>query len=93
MKTKIRKKIYDNLTGREIFSQEFQDKYYLHKQIKMALPEYSDEILFQTINICNEKIKSPSKKNRFVDVFTETLTKLTNPDGMYFHSRTDKDWP
>ena len=59
-------------------SQEFQDKYFLHKKIKTALPEYSDDILFRTINICNEKIKSPSRRNRFINEFSKTLTKLSD---------------
>jgi hypothetical protein len=93
MKTKIRKAINENITSREIYSQEFQDKYFLHKQIKRALPEYSDDILFQTINICNEKIKSPSRKNRFIDVFSKTLTRLSRPEEMIITSRSDNDWP
>jgi hypothetical protein len=93
METKIRKAINENITSKEIYSQEFQDKYFLHKQIKRALPEYSDDILFQTINICNEKIKSPSRKNRFVDVFSKTLTRLSRPEEMIITSRSDNDWP
>ena len=56
MKTNIRKAINENITSKEVFSQEFQDKYFLHKKIKIALPEFSDDILFRTINICNEKL-------------------------------------
>lgn len=93
METKIRKAINAKIIGKEVYSQEFQDKYFLHKQLKMALPEYSDDILFQTINICNEKIKSPSKKTRFVNIFSKTLTKLSSKDDLLFHSSTNKDWP
>jgi hypothetical protein len=93
MGSKIRKAINDKLTSKEIYSQEFQDKYFLHKKIKMALPEYSDDILFRTINICNEKIKSPSRKTRFINVFSKTLTKLTDSNNKLFHSGAEKDWP
>ena len=93
METKIRRAISQNIRSKQIYSQEFQDKYFLHKQIKRALPEFSDDILFETIDICNEKIQSPSKKNRFVDVFSKTLTRLSRPDDMIITSRSDNDWP
>ena len=93
MKINIRKAINENITGKEVFSQEFQDKYYLHKKIKIALPEFSDDILFRTINICNEKLKSPSKKNDFVNFFSKTLTRLLDRDTMLHIARSDKNWP
>lgn len=93
MKTNIRKAINENITGNEVFSQEFQDKYFLHKQIKRALPEYSDEILFKTINICNETLKSPSRKNDFANFFSKTLIRLSDQDNILMDSRSDKDWP
>ncbi len=93
MESKIRKAINDKLTSKEIYSQEFQDKYFLHKKIKTALPEYSDDILFRTINICNEKIKSPSRRNRFINEFSKTLTKLSDSNDKLFHTRTEENWP
>ena len=93
MESKIRKAINNKIKSKEIYSQEFQDKYFLHKQIKMALPEYSDDILFRTINICNEKIKSPSRKNRFISEFSKTLTKLSGSKDNLIHTGVENDWP
>jgi len=93
VKTKIQKAINDKITGNEVFSQEFQDKYFLIKKIKRALPEFSDDILFETINICNEKLKSPCKKNDFVNIFSKTLKRLSDQDNLLLASRSDKEWP
>lgn len=54
-------------------SDEYQDKYFLMRQIKEIIPTLSDEIIYSTINTCNNIIAKPRKRDDFIKTFLNQI--------------------
>ena len=56
--------------------EEYQDKYYLKKQIQELIPELSDEVIYNTINFANSAVKAPRKKNEYINALISKIFNL-----------------
>jgi len=70
---KIKKALSEELKYYYIFSEEYQDKYFLYKEIKIALPELTEDSIYKAIDYANGKVRPPRKTKKFIEAFTEKL--------------------
>jgi hypothetical protein len=59
-----------------VYIEEYQDKYYLKKQIQELFPELSDEIIYNAINFANNVVKAPRNKTEYINALS---SKMLNP--------------
>lgn len=52
---------------------EYQDKYYLSREIQEKLPGLDEISVFEAIDYASRKAGSPKKINRFIDAFIEKV--------------------
>jgi len=65
--------IYNALPSKYIYCKEYQDKYFLMKQIKNAFPKLSDSIIYSAINYCAQLYGKPVKKKIFIRTLLNRL--------------------
>lgn len=61
------------LPDKYVNSDEYQDKYFLMRKIKKIIPSLSDEIIYSTINKCNNIIAKPRKRDDFIKTFLNQI--------------------
>jgi len=59
-----------------VYVEEYQDKYYFKKQIQELFPELSDEIIYKAINFANKVVKTPRKKNEYINALSSKMFSL-----------------
>lgn len=53
--------------------QEYQDKFYFVKNLKILLPEMPEDKIYKAIEITNLSLKPPRKKKKYVDLLIKKL--------------------
>ena len=64
--------------SRVIFSEEYQDKFYLKKSLKEIFPDLPDELIYKAIERCNKKLKPPRRKKEFIKTFVNSVFEITS---------------
>ena len=64
--------------SRYIFSEEYQDKFYLRKTLKEIFPDLPDELIYKAIERCNKKLKPPRRKKDFIKTFVNSVFEITS---------------
>lgn len=72
-KSAIKKNLDKSLGPKFIYSEEYQDKYFLYKEIQQTIPELAESAIYEAIDLVNQIVKSPVKGKRFVEIFVEKL--------------------
>ncbi|MGE5403111.1 MAG: hypothetical protein ACM3S2_22140 [Ignavibacteriales bacterium] len=72
-KSAIRTILNKTLGDKYIYSIEYQDKYFLFKEIQEKLPDVSEDTIYSAIDQVNQAVKSPVKGRKFVEMFVNTL--------------------
>lgn len=65
--------ISDAIHSEFIFCKEYQDKYFLMKQIRTAFPKLPESIIYSAIDYCNSLFTGPVKKKIFVRTLLNRL--------------------
>lgn len=72
-KSAVKGILMKSLGDRYIYSEEYQDKYFLYKEIQERLPDLPEGMIYGTIDQINQMLKSPIKGKKFVEIFVEKL--------------------
>lgn len=64
-----KKALQDILYEDYVFSEEYQDKYFLAKEIMEKLPEFKEPRVYEAINFANTQVKHPRMTHKFIDAF------------------------
>lgn len=73
MKTENLKEQVEELLQDSVNIQEYQDKFYFVKNLKMLLPEMPEDNIYKAIEITNLSLKPPRKKKQYVDILIKKL--------------------
>lgn len=73
MKTDNLREQVKELLKDSINVQEYQDKFYFVKNLKILLPEMSEDKIYKAIEITNLSLKPPRKKKEYVDLLIQKL--------------------
>jgi len=57
---------------------EYQDKFYLKKEIQAAFPEIPDEVIYKAINSINIKMKINKLSNKFVEALSSEIISIND---------------
>jgi len=68
-KQEIKKSLRRLLDGYYVYSEEYQDKYYLLKDIKETLPQLDESKIMDAINYANVAVAPPRKIRKFIKAF------------------------
>lgn len=68
-KKQLKKALKEVLTENYVFSEEYQDKYYLSREIMEKLPSLSEKLVYGAIDFANGSVNPPRKTGRFIDAF------------------------
>lgn len=72
-KEKIKDALKVILSDEYVLSEEYQDKYYLSKEICEMVPELSERRVYEAIEFANLIVKAPRKNVRFIEAFLKKL--------------------
>ncbi|MGE5431197.1 MAG: hypothetical protein ACM3QX_08990 [Syntrophomonadaceae bacterium] len=72
-KQKMRKALQEILNGQYFDYTQYQDKYYLSKEIQEKIPELDEVSVYEAIDYASRNIESSKKINRFIDAFIEKV--------------------
>lgn len=61
------------LGGYYVYSEEYQDKYYLIKDIKEHLPSLDEGSILDAINYANVVVAPPRKIRKFINAFIDKI--------------------
>ncbi|MGE5363215.1 MAG: hypothetical protein ACM3SM_03725 [Bacteroidota bacterium] len=56
-----------------ILSEDYQDKYYLSRQILEKLPDYAEEDIYRAIDLANAAVKHPRRNEKFLEALAENF--------------------
>lgn len=56
-----------------ILSEDYQDKYYLSRQILERLPDFAEEDIYRAIERANATVKYPRKNDKFLEALAESF--------------------
>ena len=73
MKTNDLREQVKELLQDSVNVQEYQDKFYFVKNLKILLPEMPEEKIYKAIEITNLSLKPPIKKKEYVDLLIKKL--------------------
>ena len=79
MKTNNLREQMNELLQDSVNVQEYQDKFYFVKNLKILLPEMPEDKIYKAIEITNLSLKPPRKKKEYVDLL---IKKLLNFDAV-----------
>jgi hypothetical protein len=77
LKTEELRKQVKNLLQYSVNVQEYQDKFYFVKNLKVLLPEISEDNIYKAIEITNRSLKPPRKRKQYVDLLIKKLLNFT----------------
>lgn len=72
-KKQLKKALKEVLNEDYVFSEEYQDKYYLSKDILEKLPALGENLVYSAIEFANCTVRPPRKSGRFIDAFISFL--------------------
>lgn len=72
-KREIKRSLRNILGGYYVHSEEYQDKYYLIKDIKEQLPQLKEESINEAINYANVVVAPPRKIRKFINAFVDKI--------------------
>lgn len=70
----IKKRLQQIIYEKYVDSEEYQDKYYLKKQIQIVFPELNESIIYTAIDAANAIVRPPRKKDDFIKALTVELS-------------------
>ena len=73
MKTNNLREQMNELLQDSVNVQEYQDKFYFVKNLKILLPEMPEDKIYKAIEITNLSLKPPRKKKEYVDLLIQKL--------------------
>ncbi|MEJ2615872.1 MAG: hypothetical protein P8Z35_13015 [Ignavibacteriaceae bacterium] len=73
MKTNNLREQVKELLQDSVNVQEYQDKFYFVKNLKILLPEIPEDKIYKAIEITNLSLKPPRKKKDYVDLLIKKL--------------------
>jgi hypothetical protein len=73
LKTNNLKEQVNELLRDNVNIQEYQDKFYFVKNLKVLLPGMPEEKIYQAIDVTNNSLKPPRKKKEYVDLLINKL--------------------
>jgi hypothetical protein len=73
MKTNDLREQVNELLLDSVNVQEYQDKFYFVKNLKILLPEMPEDKIYKAIEITNLSLKPPIKKKEYVDLLIKKL--------------------
>ena len=79
MKTNTLREQVKELLQDSVNVQEYQDKFYFVKNLKVLLPEMPEDKIYKAVEITNLSLKPPRKKKEYVDLL---IKKLLNFDAV-----------
>jgi hypothetical protein len=56
-----------------VYTEEYQDKYYLFKQIREKMPDAEKEVVYAAINYANNIVGMPRKSGKFIKAFIKKI--------------------
>ncbi|HEX2963449.1 MAG TPA: hypothetical protein VHO43_16745 [Ignavibacteriales bacterium] len=69
----LKKALKEVLNEDYVFSEEYQDKYYLSREILEKLPSLNEKQVYGAIDFANGIVSPPRKTGRFIDAFISFL--------------------
>jgi hypothetical protein len=72
-KREIKKTLKGLLGGYYVHSEEYQDKYYLIKDIKEKIPQLDETSIVEAINYANVVVAPPRKIRKFINAFVDKI--------------------
>ena len=72
-KREIKKSLKTMLGGYYVYSEEYQDKYYLIKDIKERIPQLEETSIVEAINYANVVVPPPRKIRKFINAFIDKI--------------------
>lgn len=72
-KKQLKKALKEVLIEEVVLSEEYQDKYYLSREILEKLPSLSESSVYSAIDFANGAVEAPRKTGRFIDAFISYL--------------------
>ena len=73
MKTNTLREQVKELLQDSVNVQEYQDKFYFVKNLKVLLPEMPEDKIYKAVEITNLSLKPPRKKKEYVDLLIQKL--------------------
>ena len=73
MKTNDLREQVKDLLQDSVNVQEYQDKFYFVKNLKVLLPGMPEDKIYKAIEMTNLTLKPPRKKNEYVDILIKKL--------------------
>ena len=68
-----KKKLQEVIYEKYVESEEYQDKYYLKKQIQMLFPELTEPTIYTAIDVANALVSPPRRKDEFISILAVQL--------------------
>lgn len=68
-----KKRLQEVIYERYVESEEYQDKYYLKKQIQMLFPYLAEPNICTAIDTANALVSPPRKKEEFINILAGQL--------------------
>jgi hypothetical protein len=72
-KKEIKKNLKSIFGGCYVNSEQYQDKYYLIKDIKDKIPQLDENSIVEAINYANVIVAPPRKIRKFINAFVEKI--------------------
>jgi hypothetical protein len=69
----LRKKLEYYIPGNFVNFDEYQDKFYLMKQIKEFLPGMTDDNIYRAIDYANNTVLPPRRKSDYINILLGKL--------------------
>jgi hypothetical protein len=76
-KREIKKSLRNILGGYYVYSEEYQDKYYLIKDIKEHIPQLDENSIVNAINYANVVVAPPRKIRKFINAFVNKIGNIS----------------
>ncbi|HEX2962260.1 MAG: hypothetical protein HF300_13660 [Ignavibacteria bacterium] len=72
-KQKMKKALREILEGQYFDCAQYQDKYYLSKEIQEKIPELDEVSVYEAIDYAGQNADTSKKINKFIDAFVEKV--------------------
>lgn len=69
----IVKVLCEEMNENEVKSDDYINKYQLKKLINRKFPSISEEIIYFAINLCNDKLQPPRKKEDYIKALADVM--------------------
>lgn len=69
----LKEQIKEILINHPVNAHEYQDKFYLVKELKTIFPKVNEDNIYKAIEYTNYSIRPPRNKKKYVDLLTNKL--------------------